>query len=382
MKSLAVIITHPIQYYAPLFKLITERGKLRLKVFYTWEQSKEKVWDEKFGREIKWDIPLLEGYDYTFVKNTSQTPGSGTFKGVINPTLIQEIKDWKPYAVLVFGWNHQSHLKAMRYFKGKLSVWFRGDSTLIDEIPGYKTVLRRLWLKFVYKNVDIAFYVGENNKNYYLKHRLKESQLRFAPHAIDNSRFIDTSGNYENEAQLQRKALGFKESDLVFLFVGKFERKKNPLLLVEAAKTFPDYKFLFVGNGDLEKEMKEKAGKNVFFLPFQNQTQMPVVYRLSDAYVLPSQGPGETWGLAVNEAMACGKAVIVSDKVGCAVDLVKNNENGFVFETENIEDFVEKIKKINLTNVKQFGEKSREIIKNWSFENIAEAFEQKIIKNQ
>ncbi len=378
MKSLAVIITHPIQYYAPLFKLITERGKLRLKVFYTWEQSKEKVWDEKFGREIKWDIPLLEGYDYTFVKNTSKTPGSGTFKGVINPTLIHEIEAWKPDAILVFGWNHQSHFKAMRYFKGKIPVWFRGDSTLIDEIPGYKTVLRRLWLKFVYKNIDIAFYVGKNNKNYYLKHGLKESQLRFAPHAIDNSRFADTSDDYANEAQLQRKALGFKESDLVFLFVGKFERKKNPLLLIEAAKSFPDYKFLFVGNGVLENEMKEKACKNVYFLPFQNQSQMPVIYRLGDVFVLPSNGPGETWGLAVNEAMACGKAVIVSNRVGCAVDLVKNNENGFVFETENIEDFVEKIKKINLTNVKQFGEKSREIIKNWSFENIAESFEKSI----
>ena len=131
MRNLAIITSHPIQYNAPLFKLISERKKIKIKVFYTWEQSKEKVFDEKFGKEINWDIPLLEGYDYTFVKNISKKPNSGSFKGVINPTLNKEIENWKADAILVFGWNHHSHFKAMRYFKGKIPVYFRGDSTLL-----------------------------------------------------------------------------------------------------------------------------------------------------------------------------------------------------------------------------------------------------------
>lgn len=380
MKKLAVITTHPIQYNAPLFKLISERGKIQIKVFYTWSQSEETVYDKKFGREIKWDIPLLEGYDYTFVENTSQDPGSHSYTGIVNPSLNKEVEEWQADAVLIYGWKFHSHLRAMRYFKKKkVPIRFRGDSTLLDENKSFKNLIRRLVLKRVYRNIDLAFYVGKNNKAYFLKHGLKEKQLVFAPHAIDNERFYDDKENqYQEKAQKRRKDLGISGSDTLLLFVGKFEAKKNPLLLIEAAKHLPGYKFLFVGNGDLERQMKSKAGANVFFLPFQNQSQMPIIYRLSDVYVLPSKGPGETWGLAVNEAMACGKAVLVSDKVGCAVDLVKNGENGYVFESENLPDLIEKIKLMK-NKTKTFGKKSNEIIKNWSFENIAESIENKLV---
>jgi len=374
MKKLAIIITHPIQYYSPLFKLLAERNKIQIKVFYTWEQSQEKVYDEKFGKEIKWDIPLLDGYDYTFVKNISKNPSSGTFKGVVNPILNSEIENWKADAVLVFGWNHHSHFKAMRYFKGKIPVYFRGDSTIIDSLSFPRKIARFVFLKFVYKFVDYAFYVGTNSKNYFLKYGLKEKQLFFAPHAIDNNRFSD--GKYEEEAIFKRNELGIETDDIVFLFAGKFEKIKNPFLLIDAAIDTPKYKFVFVGNGEFENEMKEKVKNysNVKFLPFQNQTQMPVIYNLCDVYVLPSQGRGETWGLAVNEAMACGKAILVSDRVGCAVDLVENNENGFIFESNNLDDLKEKIKLFE-NNYTTFGEKSLEIIQNWSFEEIAKSIE-------
>ncbi|NOZ34236.1 MAG: glycosyltransferase family 4 protein [Chlorobi bacterium] len=374
MKKLAIIITHPIQYYSPLFKLLSERKKIRIKVFYTWEQSKKKVFDKKFGKEIKWDIPLLDGYDYTFVKNISKNPNSGTFNGVINPDLNKEIKDWNADAILVFGWNHHSHFKAMRYFKGKIPVYFRGDSTLIDILPKFRKFARNLTLSFIYKFVDFAFYVGTNNKAYYKKFGLKENQLIFAPHAVDNDRFSDTIGEYSEKAVLWRTKLGFSNNDIVFLFVGKFEKKKNPLLLTEVAKYFLQYKFLFVGNGKLESEMKKKAGKNVIFIPFQNQSLMPVVYRLGDVYVLPSQGPDETWGLAVNEAMACGNAVLVSDKVGCAIDLVKNNENGFIFNSKNIDDLKEKISDI-VKKTAAFKKNSQQKIKLHNFNVLAKTIE-------
>lgn len=373
-NKLAIIITHPIQYYAPLFKLLTERDILQIKVFYTWEQSEKMIFDKKFGREIKWDIPLLDGYKYTFVKNISKNPNSGSFRGVINPTLNKEIEDWGADAILVFGWNHHSHFKAMRFFKGKIPVYFRGDSTLLDEQAGVKTILRRFWLTYVYSFVDKALYVGTNNKQYFLKHGLKEKQLHFAPHAIDNGRFYDKTEEYQQKADKWRTELNLKKNDFVFLFVGKFEKKKNPVLLIEIAAEFPKYKFIFVGSGELEEEMKQKAGNNILFLPFQNQSMMPVVYRLGDVFVLPSQGPGETWGLAVNEAMACGKAVLVSEKVGCAVDLVRNGENGYIFESGKLNDLRNKIKQLKY-QLDNFGMESHEIIKNWNFEKFINAIE-------
>lgn len=349
MKKLAIIVTHPIQYYSPLFKNISESGQIELMVFYTWSQAQGKKYDPGFGKEVDWDIPLLDGYNYTFVNNVSKKPGSHHYKGIINPTLIAEIEKWKPDSVLIIGWNFNSHLKAMRYFKGKLPVYFRGDSTLLDEKPGLKRMARRIFLKWVYSHIDFAFYVGTRNKEYFLAHGIKEKQLVFAPHAVDNDKFLDRDGTYEKRAIEWRRSLRIKDDDFVFLFAGKLEPKKNPLLLLESFQRLnsSDSHLIFVGNGILENELKSRAKpinnsenhSTVHFIDFQNQSIMPIVYRLGNVFVLPSNGPGETWGLAVNEAMACGLPVIVSDKVGCEADLVEKGKTGFTFKSGNAREF-------------------------------------------
>jgi glycosyltransferase involved in cell wall biosynthesis len=102
---------------------------------------------------------------------------------------------------------------------------------------------------------------------------------------------------------------------------------------------------------------------------------MPVLYRLADVFVLPSKGPNETWGLAVNEAMACEKAVLVSDKVGGAIDLVENGKNGYVFEAGNLEELVKKLSKFNKHNSELFGKESKKMISNFNFLNICQVVE-------
>ncbi|MGB3547223.1 MAG: hypothetical protein WBA17_09630, partial [Saprospiraceae bacterium] len=92
MKKLAIVTTHPIQYNAPLFKLLASRKKLSLRVFYTWSQAADTVKDRTFDRDIKWDIPLLEGYDYEFVQNISKKPGSHHFFGIDCPALNTRLK--------------------------------------------------------------------------------------------------------------------------------------------------------------------------------------------------------------------------------------------------------------------------------------------------
>jgi glycosyltransferase involved in cell wall biosynthesis len=340
LKKLAIISSHPIQYNAPLFALLAKEDNIDLKVFYTWGvDSIEEKYDPDFQQNIQWDIPLLEGYQYQFLENTSKDPGSHHFKGIINPELNQEIEKWGADIVWVWGWAFDSHLKALRYFKGKKEVWFRGDSTLLDEPKGFsvKKILRRVFLTWVYRHVDKAFYVGTHNKAYFVKHGLKETQLVYAPHAIDNDRFADLTGEYSNQAKDWRKELGISENQKVILFAGKLETKKNPFFLITLAKELPtnEYKIVFVGSGPLEENLKNQATENCIFLGFQNQKMMPIVYRLADVFVLPSLGPGETWGLAINEALACGIPVIASNKCGGAVDLI-NTETGFMYNGINL----------------------------------------------
>ncbi len=383
MKKLAIVTSHPIQYNAPLFRLLTERGKIELKVFYTWGQTEQGfVYDPDFKKAFKWDIPLLDGYEKEFVENISKEPGAGHFKGIKNRDIIQRIDKYNPDALLVFGWSFQSHLQELRHYAGNKKILFRGDSTLLDEQPGVsvRKIFRRLFLKWVYRHVEFALYVGTANKAYYLSHGLKETQLVYAPHAVDNDRFEDTDGVYEARANKWKSDLGISSNELVFLFAGKLEAKKDPGLLIDAFASLsaPAIRLIIVGSGVLEQELKQQAAadQRIIFLDFQNQQQMPLVYRLGDVFMLPSKGPGETWGLSVNEAMACKRPVIVSNKCGCAHDVV--NGNGIVFEAGNKQDLQKALLYFaeNRSEASQMGNKSYQLIRQFSHEQVAAVIEQ------
>jgi glycosyltransferase involved in cell wall biosynthesis len=336
-KRLAIVTSHPIQYNAPWFRMLAGSAVIHPGVFYTWEQSAAgPKYDPDFKAQIQWDIPLLDGYEYHFVKNTSPDPGTHHFRGLVNPTLNAEIAAWRPDAILVYGWSFDSHLKCLRHFHRKVPVLFRGDSTLLDERPGIKRQLRRWFLRWVYGHIDYALFVGARNKEYFLAHGVRERQLVFAPHAIDNSRFEGPDDQYRQQATEWRGRMGIGERDLVLLFAGKLEPKKDPFFVLEIARRIDDprLKIVFAGTGVLEDELRAAAATDtrVQFAGFQNQGRMPVVYRLGDIYILPSRGPGETWGLGVNEAMASGCVVLMSERAGGAVDLVEEEVNGIRFD--------------------------------------------------
>jgi len=381
MKKLAIITTHPIQYYAPVFKLLHQRKNIEIKVFYTLGQQELK-YDHGFGKTVDWDIPLLEGYPYESVLNTSSKPGSHNFKGVVNPKITEQVQAWKPDAVLVFGWAYRGHLKALRYFKNKLPVYFRGDSTLLNESKSIKSALKHVFLNWVYRHVDHAFYVGDNNKNYYKQYGLKDRQLSFAPHAIDNERF---KVKRSSEVAELRGMLNVKDTDVLILYAGKFEPVKNVHLLLKAFVNLnrPNVHLLLAGNGINEQSLKITAARSkqrdrIHFLDFQNQTYMPVLYQSADLFCLPSIS--ESWGLSVNEAMACGKAILVSDKVGCAASLVTGGINGAVFKASDINSIIEKLQWLTADKklLFDYGERSRAIIEEWNFVNIAAAIEKKL----
>jgi glycosyltransferase involved in cell wall biosynthesis len=378
MKRLAIVTTHPIQYYAPVFKLLHERGRIAIKVYYTWGEAALTKYDPGFKRNITWDVPLLDGYPYEWAINTATDPGSHHYKGIITPQLIKQIESWQPDAILVFGWAYKGHLSVMRYFKGKVPVFFRGDSTLLDNTSVIKSTIKKILLQRVYRKVSRAFYAGSNNKAYFKAFGLRDEQLIFTPHAIDNDRF---GADHQQDLLNLRNELGISPQDILILFAGKFESKKNPLILLNAFKAMkkPGLHLLFVGNGELEQQLKIAAakGEQIHFMNFSNQADMPAIYQSADLFCLPSAGPGETWGLAVNEAMAAGKAVLVSDKVGCAVDLIKPGVNGEIFKSNSIDALTDALQRLtaNKQTLQKMGQQSQEIIKPWNFVSIAEAIE-------
>ena len=145
---------------------------------------------------------------------------------------------------------------------------------------------------------------------------------------------------------------------------------------------------LLVGSGPLELAMKSKVAtlpisvsNRIHFLPFQNQTSIPAIYQLCDVFVLPSQGPGETWGLSINEAMACSKPVLVSDQCGAAIDLVEKGKNGFIFKSNDSDDLLNKMEVLlaNHDHVADMGHHSYHLIQPWNFDSICSSIEQLLV---
>ena len=338
MNRLAIVSTHPIQYNAPLFRLLAEDDSIDLKVFYS-KLSKEVKFDQDFGQEVAWDIPLLDGYEHASFEASS-------YKG--KRSLIEAISAFEPKAVLVYGWNFPGHWAVMHHFKGRFPVWFRGDSTLLDPIPFWKKTARKLLLTMVYRYVDRAFYVGQANKRYFEWAGLRHNQLTYAPHAVDNDFFMRDDETRHALALQKRAELGIPSDAKVFLFVGKLESKKQPNMLAAAFMNaeLNNAHLVFIGSGALEAELKARieAAENVHFVGFQNQRSMPVWYRVGDVLCLPSKGPGETWGLAVNEAMACGCAAIASDRTGCHEDILTSDFVGIPFPADRTDNLSESLR--------------------------------------
>lgn len=379
MKKLAIITSHPIQYHAPWFRLLSKETLISSKVFYLWDAGVNRTLDPGFRQAIQWDIPLLAGYDSEFVPNISKKPGTSHFGGLRNPSLLESVKAYVPDAVLMMGYNYASLMHFIwRWQKRGTPLLFRGDSHRLVNKKSVKEWVRRYLISWIFSRFSGFLYVGKANYEYFLYHGVPESKLFFVPHAVDNERFFAQRKSAHDQAALWKDELGIPEKHSVILFAGKFEEKKRPLDLLEAflKANIENVTLLFVGSGLMEEVMRtaSKNHPNVRFSSFQNQSLMPRTYAIADLFVLPSYGSMETWGLAVNEAMCMGCPIIVSDHVGCAQGLVHPGDNGLIFPAGDKEALSSAIKEAvsNKERLKAWGVNSQTIIKNFSYKEASQ----------
>ena len=339
LPRLAVVLSHPTQYYSPWFRWLRTHTALEFRVFYLWEFGVTAQTDPHFLTPIKWDVDLLTGYEHEFVPNTARRPGTEHFWGLRNPTLIARLAAWRPDAMLIFGYAYASHLRAIGWARRHgVPLVFRGDSHFLGRpAPGLAAAFL---LRQLYRQFSAVTYVGQANRDYFTTLGVPASKLFFAPHAVDASLFHPGSPETRRAADALRDQLGLR-GKRVILFAGKFVAAKQPAQLLEAflALNLPDTALVFVGDGPEKDALQTRAGTaapgRVHFLPFANQSEMPARYLLADVFALPSRGHYETWGLAVNEAMQLGRPCLVSDRVGCQQDLVTDVETGWVFRADD-----------------------------------------------
>jgi glycosyltransferase involved in cell wall biosynthesis len=373
MIRLGVVTTHPIQYYAPWFRFLASQPELDVRVFYLWDFGVTDRLDKGFGRAISWDVPLLDGYASEFVPNVSRNPGTHHYRGIDNPGLVSALKAFAPSAVLCIGYNYASFMRLLfRRPLGNVPLLHRGDSHRLVPRRGLRARVRQWLLKFLFRRFRAFLYVGSANRAYLTMHGVPDERLFFCPHAIDNDRFTTAWPETQAAAFAWKRELGIPDEKAVILFAGKFNDTKRPLDLLAAFKRggLVDAALLYVGEGHLEAQLRaeSKAVPNVYFAPFQNQSLMPRTYAAADLVVLPSY-PGETWGLCINEAQCLGRAVIVSNVVGCGSDLVEHGKTGFVFPATNVDALADCLRDAlaDRERLKAIGEAGRQRVRNYNY---------------
>lgn len=337
MRRLAIVLSHPVQYYSPWFRWLRTHTDLEFRVFYLWEFGVTVQRDPQFAATFKWDVDLLAGYDSEFVPNVARDPGTHHFRGLDNPALTARLAAWRPDAVLLFGYNWLSHQRAFWWARRRgVPLLFRGDSHLLGRagLPFF----RRLVLRYFYGRFAAVTCVGTANREYFRALGVAEQRLFFSPHSVNADHFNPADPAARAAAAALRAELGLAGRRVV-LFAGKFSAAKQPVELLEAfiQVATPADALVFVGDGAEKSRLTALAAAHpaacVRFLPFANQSEMPARYLLADIFALPSRGSYETWGLAVNEAMHLGVPCLVSDLVGCQRDLVHPGRTGWVFPT-------------------------------------------------
>jgi glycosyltransferase involved in cell wall biosynthesis len=346
---LAIVLSHATQYYAPWFRWLRAHTRLTFRVFYLDDSGLAQAHDEKFQTTFAWDVDLTTGYDWELVENTARHPSTLRFFGLKNPSLPARLENWAPDAILLFGYAYRTHLRLIvRARRKKMPLLFRGDSHLLGR-PAPRG-LKRALLTLLYRQFAAITHVGAANHDYFRHHGVPAEKLFFAPHAVDAAHFDPALPAHQRSSLALRVELGLPADTRIVLFAGKLIAQKQPLALLEAflALNPPKTALLFVGDGPEKPALLARAAAAredvaLQFLPFANQSEMPARYLLADLLVLPSHGPYETWGLAVNEAMHLGAPCLVSDEVGCARDLVTDGETGWVFRAGDPVQLCEKL---------------------------------------
>lgn len=335
---LAVVLSHPIQYFSPWFRELSAEPSLLLKVFYLWDFGITSQHDPGFGQHVQWDLPLLEGYSSCLIPNRSPDPGTHHFSGLDNPGLVPALQTWQPDVLLLFGYAYSTYLRLLLDPRlRRLPILLRGDSHLLAQRFGLRSKAGTLLRRMLFRRFGGGLPVGQANAAWMAYSGIPFKRQHLAPHAVDNARFQAAAPTAEVAARAWRDELGIPCHALVVLFAGKFEIKKRPLDLLAAfiALEHPSAVLVYVGAGPLGAELRQRTDAlppgRVILQGFQNQNAMPRTYALADLVVLPSFGAGETWGLCINEAMNLARPVLVSSHVGCGPDLVIHGKTGWIF---------------------------------------------------
>ena len=381
--KLAYLVSHPIQYQAPLLRRIAQEPDIDLTVFYGSDFSLRDYQDEGFGVAVKWDVPLLDGYRYQFLPAIRDN-GTQTVTTPLNYGIVAALRGRhgeRPFDVLwVHGYAMVNALQGMVAAKALgIPVLMRADMWLRDRPrSGPKLLAKKLFFMALKKLVDAVLTVGTLNTQYWRHYLGEEVPLFLMPYAVDNDYFQKKCMQArEHRSELCHK-LNLEPDRQVILFASKLQQRKHCSDLLEAYKVYTEEAgtnrpyLIIVGDGEERASLERKAASDsltdVRFCGFRNQSELPRFFDIATVFVLPARH--EPWGLIVNEVMNAGVPVILSDDIGCAPDLITDGVEGCVYPVGDVQALVHALRRVLGTPdlAGTMGQNALRRIDAWSFE--------------
>ena len=380
MHRIGIFGSHPVQYKAPLYRQLAGSGRFKISVAYGSRMGVEEQ-DLGFSGEHKWDIDLLTGYEYEFLKNYALDP-DGEFFSRINPEMWRWVcPNWDALWIHA-GMFTASSAIALTAAKCKGVPVILHNPSHLRNAPLSRQILRRSYAGPFLRSVDAILADCERNREYFHKLGANPDDVYLFPCAVDNDRFQDARKELDQPVIDElRSELGIPDEDTIVLFVGKFTKRKRPRDLIDAMNQLPvdcDVSAILVGDGPLREQLEEAARKQntnrVVFAGFGNQSEQPAFYELGDLFVIPSAyDPSPK---VMNEAMNFELPIVASDGVGTADDMIR--DNGRVFSTGNVEQLSDILHTIIADDScrERMGRRSLDIVNQWDFEADIEVLEE------
>ena len=341
---IAVLNSHPIQYFAPLYAYLNAAPDLDVTALYLSDFSIRGGRDVGFGQDVKWDLDLLAGYRSVFLGGAARRREPRGFWSLIAPQVWNELRSGRYDVLWLHGHNYAAnHIALIAAKTAGLTVFMRGETHLGLPCSSMKSMLRRPAMGALYRSCDRLLAIGSANAAYYRAMGVPDRKIFLLPYSVDNDRFVQAASLTDDQRAAVRQRYNVPPDRPSVLYAAKFTKRKRPLDLLEAARRLKlemhrPFTVIMAGSGELEKELRafcaEYGLENIVFTDFINQSDLPGLYAASDIFVLPSEN--EAWGLAVNEAMCASLPAVVSREVGCVADLVRDGVNGYTPATGDV----------------------------------------------
>lgn len=330
MSRRVVIVTEIIApYRIPVFNALAQRPEIDLHVIFLAETDPTLRQWKVYSDEIRFSYEVLASWRRRL----------GAYNLLLNWGTASALRNSRPDAVICGGYSYLASWSALtwaRQHQTPFACWV--ESTAADQRRNHPVTEL---LKSRFLDSCNAFVVpGKASFEYLCGYGAAPQTIFTAPNAVDTAKFSRLAGIARSQASSVRQHLGLPQR--FFLFVGRLVRDKGVFHLVQAFAKFRrssgnDIALVLVGDGADSRELREfasgLASGAIYFTGFVQREQLPAYYALADALVFPTLS--DTWGLVLNEAMACGVPVIASSVAGATSDLVHDGWNGCVVEAGN-----------------------------------------------